>query len=82
MRRPLSRGRERPGWTGPIGRRIVAPVKADRTCAMCGNPIKVGEAWMEAEREGENLRVHAGCLYGDEQRAAAGDWEPQDHAAV
>jgi hypothetical protein len=35
---------------------------------------------MESERDGERLRIHAGCLYGEE-RAAAGDWEPQDHAA-
>lgn len=50
-------------------------------CAMCGNPIETGQAWMEADRDGERQRIHAGCLYGEE-RANEGEWEPQDHAAL
>jgi hypothetical protein len=50
------------------------------TCAICGNPIEPGQAWMEADRDGKRQRIHAGCLYGEE-RAALGEWEPQEHAA-
>ncbi len=53
-------------------------------CAACGNPIEAGQAWMESERDGQRLRIHAGCLYGEERSGSgsgAGDWEPQDHAA-
>jgi hypothetical protein len=47
------------------------------TCALCGNPIEAGEAWMEAA-SGEPRRVaHAGCVYRDEPTAEApARWRP------
>jgi len=51
-------------------------------CALCGDQIDVGQAWMEADREGARVRAHAGCVYRDE---AGGDqgagWEPQEGPA-
>jgi hypothetical protein len=51
-------------------------------CALCGDEIDVGQAWMEADREGARIRAHAGCVYRDE---AAGEvsagWEPQEGPA-
>jgi hypothetical protein len=50
-------------------------------CTLCGDEIDVGQAWMEADREGARVRAHAGCVYRDE---AAGNeettWEPQEVA--
>jgi hypothetical protein len=48
---------------------------------MCGNPIEVGQAWMEADGDQGRQRIHAGCLYGEE-RPGEGEWEPQEHAAT
>ena len=52
----------------------------DRTvCALCGDEIDVGQAWMESDREGARIRAHAGCVYRDE--ADGGNdatWEPQE----
>ncbi len=35
---------------------------------------------MEADRDGHRLRIHSGCLYGEE-RGAEAEWEPQDRTA-
>jgi hypothetical protein len=52
-------------------------------CAICGAAIEIGQAWMEADRDGAAVRAHAGCLYRegrrrDEEPREA--WEPQEHA--
>lgn len=48
-------------------------------CALCGDEIDVGQAWMEADQEGARIRAHAGCVYREEVDGAAGlAWEPQD----
>lgn len=52
------------------------------TCAICGNPIDVGQAWMEADRDGARVRAHAECLYRDDNGAGREAWEPQEHAAT
>lgn len=48
-------------------------------CALCGEEIDVGQAWMEADREGARIRAHAGCVYRDEAASDNGaTWEPQE----
>jgi hypothetical protein len=47
-------------------------------CALCGDEIGIGEAWMETDREGARVRAHAGCVYRDEAAGADPAWEPQD----
>lgn len=68
-------------WTGARPRRIVLDMNDSSPCALCGDDIDVGQAWMEADREGARIRAHAGCVYRDE---AGGDdgtsWEPQEEA--
>jgi len=49
-------------------------------CALCGEPIDVGSAWMAAEEEGPGLAAHAGCVYRDEEQASSGRWAPRDEA--
>ena len=52
------------------------------TCALCGDQIDVGQAWMEADREGARIRAHAGCVYRDEPAGDGGAiWEPQEESA-
>lgn len=50
-------------------------------CAVCGNTIDTGEAWMEADRDDQRVTIHSGCLYGEE-RGAEAEWVLQDHAAT
>lgn len=64
-----------------LPRRYRRPVEEPLVCAICGNAIEAGQAWMSAERDGARLRIHAGCLYEDE-RGTDTDWEPQEHAAT
>jgi hypothetical protein len=50
-----------------------------RTCALCGDQIDVGQAWMRADENGAELLAHSGCVYRDEtdpERAAR--WEPTE----
>ena len=48
-------------------------------CALCGEEIDVGQAWMESDREGARIRAHAGCVYRDEANGGGtGSWEPQE----
>jgi len=48
-------------------------------CALCGDEIDVGQAWMEADRDGARIRAHAGCVYRDEADGRDGaTWEPQE----
>lgn len=48
-------------------------------CALCGDEIDVGQAWMEADGEGARLHAHAGCVYRDEAGGASETaWEPQE----
>jgi hypothetical protein len=66
-------------WTGERKERIVAAMTGSMPCALCGDEIDVGQAWMEADREGERVRAHAGCVYRDEAGGGNGlTWEPQD----
>ena len=48
------------------------------TCALCGGPIDVGEAWMEADAEGARIVAHSGCVYRDEEPDARQRWMPGD----
>lgn len=64
--------------------RIVAHMDERPICERCDKPIDVGEAWMEADRDGSPVRAHAACLYRDEPGAAGlapGGWEPQEQSA-
>jgi hypothetical protein len=48
-------------------------------CALCDEEIDVGQAWMEADREGARIRAHAGCIYRDQADGSnAATWEPQE----
>lgn len=67
-------------WTDTGSRRIVAIMQEAAGCAICGQSIDVGQAWMEADRDGARVRAHSECLYREE-RAGLEGWEPQDHAA-
>jgi hypothetical protein len=71
-------GIQRSRWTGCEGERIVAGM--DRaTCALCGDEIDVGQAWMRADEEGVELVAHSGCVYRDEtdpDRIAR--WQPTE----
>ena len=50
-------------------------------CALCGDRIEIGQAWMEAESEGAQIRAHAGCVYRDEAGGDVGRaWEPQEES--
>lgn len=51
------------------------------SCTLCGDEIGIGEAWMEADREGARIRAHAGCVYRDEAAGADASWEPQESPA-
>lgn len=46
------------------------------TCALCGDPIDVGDAWMEADEEGARKVAHSGCVYRDEEPDARERWSP------
>jgi hypothetical protein len=48
----------------------------DRTCALCGDPIDVGEAWMVADEEGARRVAHSGCVYRDEEPDDRERWSP------
>lgn len=52
-------------------------MNAGHSCALCGDPIQAGQAWMAGD---DGRVVHAGCLYR-EGEAGEGDWEPQDATA-
>jgi len=45
-------------------------------CILCGKPIDVGEAWMEADDAGARLLAHSGCVYRDEQPDTRDRWVP------
>jgi hypothetical protein len=56
----------------------------ERTCAFCGKPIDVGDAWMQSDQEGAEAVAHSGCVYGEamdpEERAwwVPSDWGPNE----
>jgi hypothetical protein len=59
--------------------RIVRCMNDSTLCALCGDEIDVGQAWMEADREGARIRAHAGCVYRDEvDSGESASWEPQE----
>jgi hypothetical protein len=47
-----------------------------RSCALCGDPIQAGEAWMTDESGGRV--AHSGCVYRDEEPDARESWSPAD----
>ena len=53
---------------------------SERECALCGNPIDVGEAWMRSDEEGAERVAHSGCVYSEamssEERAW---WVPSEY---
>jgi hypothetical protein len=63
---------------------IVRTMEDTSTCTGCGQQIEVGQAWMEADREGSRVRIHVECLYQDRSSRDADDgaaWEPQERSA-
>ena len=46
----------------------------ERTCLLCGDPIRPDEAWLTDEASG--AAAHSGCVYRDEQPDARGRWAP------
>jgi len=68
-----------PLWTDPPREAYRRPMNDSTSCALCGDEIDVGQAWMEADREGARIRAHAGCIYRDEaDRGESASWEPQE----
>jgi hypothetical protein len=64
--------------------RIVRFMDEPSACTGCGQPLAVGQAWMEAQREGTRVRIHVECLYRDRSSHDADDsgaWEPQEQSA-
>jgi hypothetical protein len=58
---------------------MVHAMDDSKLCALCGDEIRIGEAWMEAEREGARVQAHAGCVYRDEAAGAgSAAWEPRE----
>jgi hypothetical protein len=47
-------------------------------CALCGDPIGDGEAWLVADDEGAGRVAHSGCVYRDEEPTARQRWMPAD----
>jgi tRNA U34 2-thiouridine synthase MnmA/TrmU len=47
-------------------------------CALCNDPIDVGEAWMVADEEGAHEVAHSGCVYRDEEPDARQRWKAPD----
>jgi hypothetical protein len=47
-------------------------------CALCHDPIDVGEAWMVADEEGAHEVAHSGCVYRDEEPDARQRWRAAD----
>lgn len=48
-----------------------------KPCALCGDPIEDGEAWMTDDSD---RRAHSGCVYRDEERdARAANWAPGEY---
>ena len=54
--------------------------ETERSCAYCGRPIDVGEAWMRSDEEAAERVAHSGCVYAQEldpeERAW---WVPSDY---
>jgi hypothetical protein len=54
------------------------------SCAFCGKPIDVGDAWMQSDQEGAEAVAHSGCVYSEamdpEERAwwVPSDWGPNE----
>ena len=65
----------------PPTRRSLARMSEQMTCVICGNVIDVGQAWMEADHEGELVQAHSECLYREGNDPANAGWEPQEHSA-
>ena len=38
-------------------------IEPSGTCALCGKPIEVGEAWLVADEEEPPAVAHSGCVY-------------------
>ena len=53
-------------------------MEQQETCALCGDPIDVGEAWLEADDEGTRAVAHSGCVYRDEEPDARQRWMVPD----
>jgi hypothetical protein len=54
-------------------------MEQSQTCALCGDEIDVGQAWMRADEGGAELRAHSGCVYRDEtDPARAAHWQPTE----
>jgi hypothetical protein len=56
-------------------------MEENATCAICGEVIDVGQAWMEADQEGTTLRAHAECVYREPGDAGTLGWRPMDRSA-
>jgi hypothetical protein len=58
---------------------MVPAMDDSKVCALCGDEIGIGEAWMEADREGARVQAHAGCVYREEAAGSeSAAWEPQE----
>jgi hypothetical protein len=51
--------------------------QTEPTCALCGDPIVAGEAWMASENDD---RAHSGCVYRDEDADDRDRWMPPEAA--
>ena len=50
-----------------------------QVCALCGDEIEIGHAWMRADADGVEIRAHSGCVYRDEtEPESASRWQPTE----
>jgi hypothetical protein len=68
-------------WTDGRTRAYRRRMDARATCALCGDAIEPGQAWMANEMDGG--RAHAGCVYRDEHEPERRErWLPAEIAEI
>jgi hypothetical protein len=53
-------------------------MESTRVCALCGEAIDAGQAWMTSDRDGAERVAHSGCVYRDESPEERAWWMPSD----
>jgi hypothetical protein len=68
-------------WAWLQHRRIVTFMDHLERCALCGEAVESGQAWMANEMTGGV--AHAGCVYRDEREPERRErWQPSEIARI